>query len=120
LKEPLGLFFREPRESAGLFSVVADSLLYPASLEVDHAHDHCAVRLEGQILKSPSAIECAHGIVDRVCDNTEAADLSGSPERRAQREEKERTGMALSLMILVDRKLAEQCRRHGVGFVALL
>ena len=95
-------------------------MLYPASLEVDHAHDHCAMRLERQILESPSAIECAHGIVDRVCDNAEAADFSGSSERGAQCEEKERTGMALSLMIPVDRKLAEQCRRHGVGFVALL
>jgi hypothetical protein len=29
-------------------------------------------------------------------------------------------GVALSWMILVDRKLAEQCRRHWVGIVALL
>jgi hypothetical protein len=104
IERTFGLFSREPLESAGLFSVVAGSLLYSASLDVDHPHDHCAVRLEGQILKSPSATERAHGIVDRVCDNIEAADLSGSSERRALREEKERTGMALSLMILVDRE----------------
>ena len=99
--------------------VVAGLLLYAASLEINHAHDHCAVRVEGQILEPPSATECAHRIVDRVCDNAEAADLSGSSERCAKREQKERTGMADSLMILVDRKLAEQRRRHRVGFVAL-
>jgi hypothetical protein len=65
-------------------------------------------------------MERAHRLVERVCDNAEAADLSGGSERRAKGEQKERTGVALSLMIPVDRKLAEQCRRHWVGFVALL
>ena len=54
-----------------------------ASLEINHELDHCAVRVEGQILKPPSAMDCAHGIVERVCDNAEAADL---PELRALRE----------------------------------
>jgi hypothetical protein len=55
-------FSREPQASAGLFSFVAGSLRGPASFEVDHPHDHCAVRLEEKILKSPSAREGAHGI----------------------------------------------------------
>jgi hypothetical protein len=114
------LFSCDPRNTAGFFVVAAGLLLHAASLEINHAHDHCAVRVEGQILDPPSTIARAHRIVERVCDNAEAADLSGGSERRAQREQKERTGVALSLMILVDRKLAEQCHRHWVGFVALL
>jgi hypothetical protein len=39
-------------------------------------------------------MECAHGIVERVCDNAEAADLSGGSERCATREQKERTPRA--------------------------
>lgn len=87
--------------------IVAGLLLYAASLEINHAHDHCAVRVEGQFLEPPSAVECAHRIVERVCDNADAADLSGGSERRAKCEQEERTGVALSLMILMDRKLAE-------------
>ena len=41
-------------------------------------------------------------------------------ERCAQREQEERARMALALIIPVDRKLAEQCHRHRVGFVTLL
>ena len=91
-----------------------------ASLKVNHAHDHCPVRVEGQILESPSAIECAQLIVDRVHDNTEAADRAGGSKCGPKSEEKERAGMALSLMMLVDRELAEQGRWHRVRFVALL
>jgi hypothetical protein len=69
-------------------------LLYAASLEINHAHDHCAVRVEGQTLEPASAIERAHRIVERVCDDAEAADVSGGSERRAQRKQKERTGVA--------------------------
>jgi len=53
-------------------------------------------------------------IVDRPWDNTEAAYLSGSSERRARREKKERTRMALSLVILADRK--QLARGSGVCF----
>jgi hypothetical protein len=57
-------------------------LPYAASLEINHAHDHGAVRVEGQTLEPASAIERAHKIVERVCDNAEAADVSGGSERR--------------------------------------
>jgi len=61
-------------------AVVAGLLPYAASLQINHAHDHCAVRVGGQILEPTSAIERAHRIVERVCDSAEAADLSGGSE----------------------------------------
>jgi hypothetical protein len=91
-----------------------------ASLKINHTRDHCPMRVEGQIPKAPSAIECAHLVVDWVRDDAEAADLARGSERRPESEQEKRPGMALSLMILVDRKLPEQGHWHGVGFVALL
>jgi len=58
--------------------------------------------------------------VDWVRDNAEAADLAGGSERRPEREQEEQAGMALSLMMLVDRKLSEQGHWNRGGFVALL
>ena len=46
--------------------VVAGLLLYAASLEINHAHDHCAVRVEGQTLEPPSAIERALALAERL------------------------------------------------------
>ena len=91
-----------------------------ASLKVNHAHDHCAASIKGQILKSPAAIKRPRLIVDRMRDDAEASDLAGGSQRRAQREEKEGARMTAALMILVDRKLAQQRHRHRVGLVALL
>src|SRR5439155_8132547 len=87
IERTFGLFSCDPRENASLFMVAAGSLFNAASLKVNHAHDHCPVRVEGQILESPSAIECAQLIVDRVRDNAEAADLAGGSERRPKSEE---------------------------------
>src|SRR5262249_14346211 len=91
-----------------------------ARFKVDHAHDHRAPRIERQILESPLAVECAHVVVDRMGDNAEAAHVARSFERRAEGEEEQRSRIALSLMILVNGKLAEQRRRQRVGSVALL
>ena len=93
---------------------------YAASLEVNHACDHRAVWVEWQILEPPSAMECAHGIVDRMRHNAEAADLPGGSKRRAERKQKQRTGMIHFLTILVDRELAEQCRRHRIVINAMV
>src|SRR6185312_13568182 len=41
------------------------------------------------------------------------------PERRSQREEQQRAGIASSLVILMNRKLTKKRRRYGIGFVAL-
>ena len=46
-----------------------------AFLKVDHAHDHSATGVERQILEAPAAIEGANLVVDRVCDDAEAADF---------------------------------------------
>jgi len=69
-----------------------------ASLQVDHAHDHRAARIERQVLESPPGIEFAHPIVDRMGNDPEAADLARGCERRAKREQKERARMPLSLI----------------------
>jgi|APFre7841882630_1041343.scaffolds.fasta_scaffold16085_2 hypothetical protein len=68
-------------------AISAVSLFNAALLEVNHAHDHRAVWVEGQIAESPSSIECAHMIVDRMRDNAKAADFSRGSERRAKSEE---------------------------------
>src|SRR5438445_4357795 len=115
-----GFFSCDPRENAGLFAVATGSLFDAASLEVNHTRDHCPMRVEGQVLESPSPMECAHLIVDWVRNNAEAPDLAGGSERRPEREQEERAGMALSLMMLVDRKLSEQGHWNRGGFVALL
>ena len=101
-------------------AVATGSLFDAASLEVNHTRDHCPMRVEGQVLESPSPMECAHLIVDWVRNNAEAADLAGGSERRPEREQEERAGMALSLMMLVDRKLSEQGHWNRGGFVAPL
>jgi hypothetical protein len=59
-------------------------------------------------------------IIERMRDDAEAPNVTGNAKGRAQGEEKQRTGVAPSLVVLMDRKLAKQCRRQWVGFVALL
>jgi hypothetical protein len=44
--ERISELFYDLQNTAGFFAVVAGLLLYAASFEVTHAHDHCAVRVE--------------------------------------------------------------------------
>jgi hypothetical protein len=91
-----------------------------AFLKVDHAHDHSAPRVERQILKAPAAIEGANLVVDRVCDDTEAADFPRCSQCRPQGEKKQRACVPSILMIFVNRKLSKKRNRHWIGLVALL
>ncbi len=49
--------------------------------QVSHPHDHRAPRVEGQVLKAPTAVEVAHGLVERMGDDADAGDHVGGGER---------------------------------------
>jgi hypothetical protein len=87
------------------------SPIHAAALQIGHVNDHGSARVEGQIPKAPSGMEAARLIIERMRDDAEASDVMGNPESRTQGEQKQRTGVAPSLAVLVDRELAEQCDR---------
>src|SRR5262249_18423929 len=76
----------------------AISSIQAAALQINHADDHGASWVERQILETPSRIEAARGVVERVREDAEAADILGGPESGAQGEQKQRTGIALPLV----------------------
>src|SRR5271155_4738627 len=89
-------------------------------MQVDHAHDHRAPRIEGKVLETPCRVEAAHTVIERMGDNARAADMFGCAQSRAKHIRHEIRGVALPLMVFVDGKLAEQKCRHGIRAVALL
>jgi hypothetical protein len=68
-------------------------------------------------VESPTGIECAHLIIDRMRDNAKAFDLLGGSERRAQSEQEERARMALALITPVDRKWPSSVTGTGSGLL---
>ena len=91
---------------------------HPAFLQVDHTDNHRASRIKGHVLKSPSPIELANLIIDRMGDDTEAPNVIRGAQSRGQCEEQKRACMTLTLIGPVDRELAEQCCRQRVRFIA--
>lgn len=91
-----------------------------ASFKVDHAHDHGAPGIKRQIDKTPPGVEGADVVVDRMGDDAEAADLARCPQSRGQCKKQERSRVALTVIGLVDRKLAEKRGRDRIRRVALL
>ena len=79
-----------------------------------------ARRGQWQVLESPGCVEAAHIVIERVSDNACAADNIGYMERSLKRIRHEIGGVALSLIVFVYGKLAEQKRWHGIGAIALL
>src|SRR6266852_1904942 len=95
-------------------------LSFKALSQIDHAHHHGAARVEGQVLKSPSRVEAAHAIIERMRNDAHAADDFGRAQRRLEGEQQEGYGVPLSLIVLVHRELTEKYDRHRVRAVALL
>ncbi len=91
-----------------------------APLQIDHAHDHRATRVERQILKPPLGVEGAHAVVEWMRDDANAADDLSRPQRHLEGKQQERRRVRLPLVVLVDRKLAEKCHRHWIWPIALL
>jgi hypothetical protein len=89
-------------------------------LEVDGAHDHRAARIEGQVLKSPPAVEGPDAVVDRVGDDAETPYLPCGAHGCLQGEEQKRTRMNLALPIGTDGKLPQKRDRNGIRLVALV
>ena len=71
-------------------------------LQIDHADEHGAARIERQVLESPTCVEPAHTVIERMRDDAHAADDFGGVQSRFEREQKQGRGMSLSLIILVD------------------
>ena len=90
-----------------------------ARTEHHHANKHGAPRIKRQILKSPSSIEPAHAIIQRMRDNSQPNGFR-SNQCSSQREQQRRRRDTLTLKRLVHRKLAEQRGRHRIMAVALL
>jgi hypothetical protein len=89
-------------------------------LQIDHAHQHVAAWVEGQVLETPSGVEAANVVVERVGDDAHAADIPGSLQGRPEREQQEGRGMAVALIVLIDRELTEKRDWYRIGPVALL
>ena len=91
-----------------------------ACLDIDDARNHCAARVAGEVLEAPATVESANGVVDRVCDDAKAADFVRCTDGGLEGEHQQRSGMPLAVVIFVDRQLAEQRDRHGIGLVTLM
>src|SRR5216683_6605490 len=91
-----------------------------ALFQIDHPHDHGPSWIEGDVFEAPASIEFANLLVDRMREHAEAPDLARCAQCRCQREQQQRTRVALSLIGVVDRQLPQQRRRYGIGLVALM
>lgn len=89
------------------------------ALQVDHAHQHAALRIAWQVFKAKCAIELTHPIVDRVRQHAEASHVQGEAAGGRQGIPHEGSGVAFALMALIDGQLAEQDRRQWAGLVPL-
>jgi hypothetical protein len=85
---PLDLMVRDaapPTALADRHSRPKDGvLLHAVSQEVNHAYDHGAVTVKGQIPEPASAVECAHGIVDRMGDDRAVVDTFVSSRKTSE------------------------------------
>ena len=71
-------------KAAGLF------LCFHGFLQIHHAHEHGAAWIKGQVLESPSRIEAAHAVIERVRDDTHAAHDFGRVHSGFEREKQQR------------------------------
>lgn len=75
--------------------------------QIVHAHQHGAAWVERQVLKSPSHVEAADVLIERMSDDSHAADDFGRVQRRLKREQQQQKGhgVPLSLIGFVYREL---------------
>lgn len=90
-----------------------------ALFQIGDAGDHASFRVEWEIFKVETAIEASHRLIERVCEDTEAADFVGESNRGPKREQEKRASTAMTLMPAIYSKLAEQNNRDGIGAIAL-
>lgn len=64
----------EPADCLGKFINCVSDVASENPLEIDDAHNHGAPWIDGQVSKAPTRIEAAHIVVERVCDDSDAAD----------------------------------------------
>src|SRR5438045_455054 len=74
-------------------------------LQIDHAHDHRSLRIKWHVYKTPSLVEPANLVVDRMRQHAEASDLARRQQGRRQRKQQQRARMTPALMRLVNRQL---------------
>ena len=91
-----------------------------AGLKIDDADNHGTARVAGEVLEAPAAVEGADAVVDGVRDHAEAPDFVRCADGSLEGEHQKRTGMALAVVIFVDRQLAEQRDRHRIRLVSLM
>ncbi len=107
--------------------MIADELKHRAvtraanavAFEIDDADRHGAGRIEGQLLEPEGPVEGAKGIVQRMGQDTETADISREAHGRGEGEAHQGPGIAAALIASVDGELAEQQRGNGIGPVAV-
>lgn len=87
--------------------------------QISDPDDHASFRIEWEILEIKATIEGSHGLVERVCENAEAADLAGEVDRCPKREQKQGAPKTATLISAIDGKLAKHYDRNGIGPVAL-
>ena len=89
-------------------------------LDIGHAHDHRAPRVERKVLEAELPIEIPHPIVERMAEDSRGADDPGHMQRRLERVLHEVAGVALPLIVPVDRQLSKEQDRNRIGAIALL
>ena len=76
LTQPTGREIPHPGLSLSLALLAAYRSRHETAVrQIDHAHEHRAPGIEGKIAKVPAVIEGSDGVIDRMRDDTEAADL---------------------------------------------
>ena len=88
--------------------------------KIGHAHNHRAPRVERKILEAELPIEFPRRVVERMRDDSRAAERPGNMQRGPEGVLHQVAGVALPLIIPVDRQLSEEQRRDRIGAVALL
>lgn len=93
--------------------------LKPVGHKVGNPHGHACVGIEWQVLKTETAIQIAHTIVERMGQYAKAADLPREAHRGGECEEHQGSGNATPLIMHIDSQLSKKQRRDGIGPVAL-
>ncbi len=76
--------------------------------QIRDAHNHGSLGIERKILKSPPCIKSTYRVVDRLGKDTKTTDILSEAQRRPQRKEEKGTRVPLTLVILMNGKLAKK------------
>ncbi|MET3594799.1 hypothetical protein ABID26_004207 [Mesorhizobium shonense] len=90
-----------------------------ACSQVGDTDNHASLGIEWKVFEIEAAVKVSYGVVERMGEDTEAADISGVSNRGSEREEEKRAAAAPTLIPTIHGKLAEQHYGDRVRAIAL-